>query len=44
MLQMLTTAAEWLAVANDFEQKWNYPHVIGAIDGKHVVLQKPVSS
>lgn len=29
----------WLKIANDFETKWNFPHCIGAIDGKHVVIQ-----
>ena len=34
----------WLNVANDFETKWNFPHCIGAIDGKHVAIQKPNKS
>lgn len=29
----------WLQIANEFEQKWNFNHCIGAIDGKHVVIQ-----
>ncbi|EZA49001.1 hypothetical protein X777_12852 [Ooceraea biroi] len=29
----------WLKIADEFERKWNFPHCIGAIDGKHVILQ-----
>lgn len=32
-------ADNWTAVADSFEEKWNFPNCIGAIDGKHVVLQ-----
>lgn len=30
------TAENWRKVAKDFEDLWNYPNCIGAIDGKHV--------
>lgn len=29
----------WLKIANEFATKWDFPHCIGAIDGKHVVIQ-----
>ncbi|XP_011860305.1 PREDICTED: putative nuclease HARBI1, partial [Vollenhovia emeryi] len=32
---------DWLDIANDFENIWNFPHCIGAIDGKHVIIQCP---
>ena len=31
----------WLHIANEFEKKWDFPHCIGVIDGKHVVIQAP---
>lgn len=33
------TRAGWLSHAKAFEEKWNFPHCIGAIDGKLVVMQ-----
>ena len=35
---------EWKAISHDFEVKWNSPHALGAIDGKHVVMQAPHNS
>ncbi|CAH1990031.1 unnamed protein product [Acanthoscelides obtectus] len=34
----------WKKIARDFEVLWNYPHCIGACDGKHIVLQNPKNS
>ena len=36
--------AEWKRIALEFEMKWNFPHCIGALDGKHVVIQAPANS
>lgn len=35
---------EWLEVARGFETKWQFPHCLGAIDGKHVKIQSPINS
>ena len=32
---------EWLGVSRQFEQSWNFPNCVGAIDGKHIVIQAP---
>ena len=38
------TESDWLRIAEVFEKKWNFPHCVGAIDGKHVVMQAPANS
>ena len=35
---------EWKWVNECFHQIWNLPHCVGAIDGKHVVMQAPANS
>lgn len=39
--QMPQSEEEWLKVAKDFEEKWNYPCCVGAIDGKHIAVKQP---
>lgn len=36
--------SEWLEVATGFNDKWNFPNCIGAVDGKHVVMNAPPNS
>ena len=31
----------WKQISSEFDQKWNFPHALGAIDGKHIVMQCP---
>jgi len=38
------TTEEWRRVAEAFQNRWNFPHCVGAIDGKHVALKKPGKS
>ena len=37
-------AEYWRAITAQFQERWNFPHCFGAIDGKHVVIQSPCNS
>ena len=34
---------EWHSIADEFFMGWNFPNCIGAIDGKHIMIQCPVN-
>ena len=36
-----TTQEEWLQVEKTFSERWNLPHCLGAIDGKHIAIGCP---
>ncbi len=38
------TIDEWKNIANNFQNMWNFPMCIGAIDGKHVQIVPPPGS
>lgn len=33
------TTEDWENISADFDERCNFPHCIGAIDGKHIVIQ-----
>ena len=35
---------KWKSIADEFYERWNFPNCIGAIDGKHVMIQCPFNS
>ena len=40
-MQVPGTSDEWKLVTENFAQRWDFPHCLGAIDGKHVVMKAP---
>jgi hypothetical protein len=40
-LPMPSDEETWKLIAENFSQRWNFPHCVGAIDGKHVVVRAP---
>ncbi|XP_065356336.1 uncharacterized protein LOC135950730 [Calliphora vicina] len=40
-LKTPSTQQEWKAVAEGFNSLWQFPHTLGAIDGKHIRIKNP---
>lgn len=38
------TTEHWASIAHGFEEKWQFPHCVGALAGKHITLKKPRKS
>lgn len=33
------TQEKWMKISDEFKDMWDFPHCIGAIDGKHILIQ-----
>ena len=42
-LPQLTTEI-WEMITHRFEERWKFPHCIGALDGKHLMTKNPAKS
>ncbi|XP_050501018.1 uncharacterized protein LOC126880978 [Diabrotica virgifera virgifera] len=42
--QMTKTNESWYFIAKQFNDKWNFPNCVGAMDGKHISIQAPINS
>ncbi|RVE45484.1 hypothetical protein evm_009823 [Chilo suppressalis] len=43
-LKFPKTEEDWKDIAKAFEDRWNFPHCIGSIDGKHINIIPPRES
>lgn len=41
---MPNSKKQWKEIARDFEDRWQFPHCLGALDGKHVKITSPPGS
>ena len=39
-IELPNSREKWFEISRKFERRWNYQHVLGAIDGKHVRIVK----
>ncbi|XP_017025421.1 putative nuclease HARBI1 isoform X1 [Drosophila kikkawai] len=38
-LEIPRTEEQWLSIARDFQEMWNFPHCLGAVDGHHIAFR-----
>jgi hypothetical protein len=44
LIKCPTTQEEWLEKSQEFADRWNWFHCLGALDGKHIAIKKPPNS
>nr|CAI5831885.1 unnamed protein product [Callosobruchus analis] len=43
-IKIPSNAGQWLQVSKQFFEHWQFPHCLGSMDGKHVVITSPFNS
>ncbi|RVE48412.1 hypothetical protein evm_006973 [Chilo suppressalis] len=43
-LKFPNSSEKWRNIAQQFEDRWNFPHCLGAIDGKHIDIIPPADN
>ncbi|GIY75387.1 putative nuclease harbi1 [Caerostris extrusa] len=41
MVLPVPTEDQWRRIASEMEELWQFPHCLGALDGRHVIMQAP---
>ena len=44
LLQTPSSEEDWVKIATEYENHWNFPNCRGAMDGKHILLKQPRKS
>jgi len=43
-LRMPNCSDDWMTIADGFNDKFDFPHCVGAIDGKHIEVKCPANT
>ena len=41
---LLSDERKWKHIAEEFEELWQFPHCLGGLNGKHIMIQAPKNS